>query len=525
MSSEKEKVTEFQAPEGLWKLSLDASTNSVVNQISPKIDVGVPFEAATKASTILVNGDSNSGLGYGINGAGTKASAKNAKTLFAGGMLVYDTHIQSNSSNYKDNVTNIAEYGKMVNNPTHFSVISAPYRTINAKKSENDERKIFGLLNKSKKDKQTPDLVDLKDSSSKTLKPNGSSDSQVKTFATTNQNTNEPSPKGSNSLVNQAQNGTNQTSESDISLNSFSNQDIPIKGIISRATSSFVVKLVQAYNLAKWLSSADAHTSFMFFNATRSFVWAGRQCNEKDQILARIEFSENTPTCHDVNLMTRSESRIDIIFGFESGDLMCYDPLQGKYDRLNKTRENIGSITKVKWVPGSETQFMASTSTGLIMLIDRHKDYTWAHPQKTSPNPPVQTDFSSINNIAFSPDCQHLAAVGKDGYLRIIDYINEELKDVYPSYFGSFACVTWSYDGKYILTGGNDDTVTIWSFYERRIVARCMGHDSWVTGVAFDTFLSDNPNDYRFASIGEDTKLLFWDFSIAALSRPKVFQS
>jgi hypothetical protein len=29
-------------------------------------------------------------------------------------------------------------------------------------------------------------------------------------------------------------------------------------------------------------------------------------------------------------------------------------------------------------------------------------------------------------------------------------------------------------------TGGQDDLVTIWSFKENRIIARCQGHRSWV---------------------------------------------
>jgi WD40 repeat protein len=81
--------------------------------------------------------------------------------------------------------------------------------------------------------------------------------------------------------------------------------------------------------------------------------------------------------------------------------------------------------------------------------------------------------------------------------------------------------VCWSPDGRYILTGGQDDLVTIWAFREQRIIARCQGHQSWVTGVAFDPWRCDE-HDYRFGSVGEDTKLLLWDFSVNALHKPKV---
>ena len=78
----------------------------------------------------------------------------------------------------------------------------------------------------------------------------------------------------------------------------------------------------------------------------------------------------------------------------------------------------------------------------------------------------------------------------------------------------------WSPDGQYILTGGQDDLVTIWSLSERRIVARCPGHHSWVTAVAFDPWRCDGRN-YRFGSVGEDCRLLLWDFNVGMLHRPK----
>lgn len=95
------------------------------------------------------------------------------------------------------------------------------------------------------------------------------------------------------------------------------------------------------------------------------------------------------------------------------------------------------------------------------------------------------------------------------------------LTDIYWSYYGGLICVCWSPNGKYIVTGGQDDLVTIWSLAERRIVARCPGHQSWITCVAFDPWRCDERN-YRFGSVGEDRRLLLWDFNVGTLHRPKV---
>lgn len=52
------------------------------------------------------------------------------------------------------------------------------------------------------------------------------------------------------------------------------------------------------------------------------------------------------------------------------------------------------------------------------------------------------------------------------------------------------------------------------------LIARCQGHHSWVTSVAFDPWRCDDKN-YRFGSVGEDRRLCLWDFSVGMLHRPR----
>lgn len=143
-----------------------------------------------------------------------------------------------------------------------------------------------------------------------------------------------------------------------------------------------------------------------------------------------------------------------------------------------------------------------------------------SHHQKTNPVAFWKLSNQRINAFAFSPDSRHLAVASEDGSLRIIDYLNEQLLDLYTSFYGGFTCVCWSPDGKYCLSGGQDDLVTIWSVTDNTIVARCQGHGSWLTAVAFDPWRCDDRN-YRFGSVGEDSRLLLWDFSVGMLHKPK----
>ena len=93
------------------------------------------------------------------------------------------------------------------------------------------------------------------------------------------------------------------------------------------------------------------------------------------------------------------------------------------------------------------------------------------------------------------------------------------LLDVYQSYCSGFTCVCWSPDGKFLCTGGKDDLVTVWKF-RGRIVARCLGHSSWVKAVAFDVCMCTDVS-YRFGSVGEDGKMCLWNFSLKSLHRPR----
>lgn len=71
--------------------------------------------------------------------------------------------------------------------------------------------------------------------------------------------------------------------------------------------------------------------------------------------------------------------------------------------------------------------------------------------EKHNPVSCWQVGHSAINNFAFSPDCVHLATVGRDGCLRVFDFKTERLVVTFKSYFGGLLCVNWSPDGKYLI--------------------------------------------------------------------------
>lgn len=319
----------------------------------------------------------------------------------------------------------------------------------------------------------------------------------------------------------------------------FNNSISKPKNHLAKTKSTFVLRFLVNENLQKILSSKTAEDHYLFYNIGSSFIWVDAKSKSKDP-LSRIVFSKSYPLCHDINESTRCDDHLDIIIGFSTGDIIWYDPLGCKYVRLNKGGCMVASaVTMIKWIPGSDELFIAAFKDGSVMIMAKERDdqsfaipdpsswmdsqfYTF-RPHRGSKHNPVsywKVSKEGLTDFSFSPNGTHMALTGADGQLRIIDYRNEKLTDIFSSYYGKLLCADWSPDGHYILTGGQDDLVTIWSFTDRKMVARCQGHRSWVTGVAFDPHRWDEQN-YRFVSVGEDCHLIFWDFSLSALQKPK----
>ncbi len=110
----------------------------------------------------------------------------------------------------------------------------------------------------------------------------------------------------------------------------------------------------------------------------------------------------------------------------------------------------------------------------------------------------------SLNEFAFSPCSKYLATVSQDGFLRVFNYDTMELIGRMRSYFGGLLCVCWSPDGKFVVTGGEDDLVTVWSYCEKRVVARGQGHKSWVSVVTFDPFTTSYSEHFDLSGSDED---------------------
>ncbi|KAL5546182.1 hypothetical protein UlMin_005869 [Ulmus minor] len=341
----------------------------------------------------------------------------------------------------------------------------------------------------------------------------------------------------------------------------------------------------------------DGKGTYLIFNVGDAIFISDLNSLDKDPIKS-IHFSNSNPICHAFD--EDAKDGHDLIIGLTSGDVYSVSLRQQLQDvgkklvgaqHYNKDGSvNNSRCTSIAWVPQGEGSFVVAHADGNLYVYEKSKDgagdssfpvikdqtqFSVAHARYSKSNPIARWHIcqGSINSIAFSTrrDGVFLATVGRDGYLRVFDYSKEQLVCGGKSYYGALLCCAWSGDGKYILTGGEDDLVQVWSMDDRKVVAWGEGHSSWVSGVAFDSYWvppksnsdgpnsnsdgptsksdgstsnsdgpnsksdgpnsnSDGPNSksdskevsvmYRFGSVGQDTQLLLWDLEMDEIVVP-----
>ncbi|KAK4783881.1 hypothetical protein SAY86_018249 [Trapa natans] len=289
-------------------------------------------------------------------------------------------------------------------------------------------------------------------------------------------------------------------------------------------------------------SNFDGTGTYLIFNMGDGLFISDLNSQDKDPIKA-IYFNNVYPVCHAFDPDTKDGH--DLLIGLSTGDVYSVSLRQQLQDsgkklvgahHYNKDGSvNSSRCTCISWVPGGDGAFVVAHVDGNMYVYEKSKEgavdssfsavkdptqFSVAHARYSKSNPIARWHIcqGSINGIAFSTDGTYLATVGRDGYLRVFDYSKEELACGGKSYYGALLCCAWSNDGKYILAGGEDDLVQIWSMDDRKVVAWGEGHNSWVSGVAFDSsWKSLNSDDdsedskmYRFGSVGQDAQLLLW---------------
>lgn len=226
------------------------------------------------------------------------------------------------------------------------------------------------------------------------------------------------------------------------------------KNNIVKSNSSFVSRVIPHDNLAKKLGERDPKGTFALININRAFQWLDLSSSAKAEPMTKILFTKAHMLCHDVNQLTRHSTHLDVVMGSSASDIIWYEPMSQKYARINKNGVINGTpVSRIKWIPGSENHFLAAHMDGTLVVYDKEKEdapfvseevvdeaisiedeehstlnitkSVNSVNQKANPVACWKLSNQAINDFAFSQDNRHLAVVAEDGYLRIIDYLQE----------------------------------------------------------------------------------------------------
>ena len=225
-----------------------------------------------------------------------------------------------------------------------------------------------------------------------------------------------------------------------------------------KTNSTFISRMVPHEALSRRLQERDADCIMCFANINRAIQWLDLTSESyfKAEHLTKILFTKAHMLCHDANDLTKASNHVDLVAGSSAGDIVWYEPFSQRYNRINKNGIiNASPISDVKWVPGSESLFLASHMDGTLIVYDKEREDAVFNPeeenqitteqngevaettalhinksvnsknQKANPVASWKLSNQRINQMAFSPDCRHLAVVSEDGSLRIIDYLKE----------------------------------------------------------------------------------------------------
>ena len=86
----------------------------------------------------------------------------------------------------------------------------------------------------------------------------------------------------------------------------------------------------------------------MVFNVGRALAFTDFNWVLKN-ILSLAQFKDAYISCHDINVLCEN---MDVVIGFQTGDILCYSPITGKYARLNRQGAiHKHAVTSITWIP------------------------------------------------------------------------------------------------------------------------------------------------------------------------------
>ncbi|HET8846121.1 MAG TPA: protein kinase [Ktedonobacteraceae bacterium] len=109
-----------------------------------------------------------------------------------------------------------------------------------------------------------------------------------------------------------------------------------------------------------------------------------------------------------------------------------------------------------------------------------------------------------VASLSWSPNGRHLVSGSADKTVQIWDMVVGKLTFCYTNHSSNVNTVAWSPDGTRIAFGSNDKTVQIWDVASKKVLSNYRGHSNYVTSLAW------SPDSSRIVSGSVDRTLHVW---------------
>lgn len=147
---------------------------------------------------------------------------------------------------------------------------------------------------------------------------------------------------------------------------------------------------------------------------------------------------------------------------------------------------------------GGMIELYAWPSAKLLHRADIHKDLVYA--------------------IAWAPDSSQYATASADGLCHIFNASDNAKSQTFDGHSGPVLGITFTHDGKSIVSGGKDQTLRLWYADSGSLRRSLHNHTNTVRDLAFQPPHPDHPRPY-LASAGADKTVRFWQPEIGRMVR------